>query len=116
MNYADITTTATRLITAYGQACTLTKLTAGTFDGVLGVYSGQTTTNYTVNAVIDEYKNSFIDGSLVKMGDKKAYIESATQPEIDNSLTVGTVVHKIVNVKTINPGGTVVLYEAQLRI
>lgn len=116
INYTNLQSTANRLITDNGQECTLTKLTDGTFDGVLGAYSGQTSTDYTVNAVISEYKDSMIDGTMIKAGDKMACIYSTTAPAIDDVLTVGTVDHKIVNVKTCSPAGTVVMYKAQVRV
>ncbi len=115
-DYDEIAACAKELITDFGQQCTLTKLSAGTFDGVLGGYTGQTTTTHTVNLVIDNYTNNLIDGTNIKQKDKLAYIEADIEPLIDNTLKIGTVVHKIVNVKTISPAGTVCLYEAQVRV
>lgn len=115
-DYDEIALTAKELITEFGQSCVLTKVTQGTFDGVLGGSTGDTTATHTVNTVIDNYSTKLIDGTNIKQGDKLAYIESDVEPLIDNTLKVGTVVHKIVNVKSISPAGTVVLYEAQVRV
>ena len=106
---------ALKLITNAGQDVTLTKLTAGTFSGVLGGYTGQTSTDYTVKAYLDNYKDSMIDGTMVQRGDRLAYIANTEQPLIDNVVTASTIDYKVLNVKSINVGGTVVLYEAQLR-
>ena len=115
-DYDEIAAIAKELITEFGQSCVLTKITQGTFDGVLGGSTGDTTATHTVNAVIDNFNTKLIDGTMVKIGDKLAYIESDVEPLIDNTLRVGTVVHKVVNVETISPGGTVCLYQAQVRV
>jgi hypothetical protein len=115
-DYAEIAEAAKELITEFGLACTLTKKTAGTNDGVTGTITGATTTTHTVNAVVDNYANSLLDGTLIKRGDKLLYIESDVQPLIGNTISIGSVAHKVINVETIAPGGTVVLYQAQVRV
>lgn len=116
MNYTSLSQTVRNMLTNLGQTVTLTKLSGGTFDGVLGAFTGQSTTDYLVKAVISEYNDKLIDGSMIKVGDKKATLESTTEPAIDDVISVGGIDHKVINVKSYNPSGTVIAYEVQIRV
>lgn len=77
-----------------------------------------TPTSYAVNVVVQEYRNAEIDGARVQAGDKKVMMAKgslAIEPDTSDKLVIGGVDHAIVEVRPLNPGGTVLLYEMQVR-
>jgi hypothetical protein len=113
-NYANAQATAERLIAQFGQTATLTKYaSSGT------VYAPtRSSTGYGVIVVIMDYRNSEIDGTLVRQGDKKIYLSTdglTVTPAASDEITLESVVHSVIDVKPLSPGGTVVYYEIQAR-
>jgi hypothetical protein len=39
-----------------------------------------------------------------------------TAPEVGDSVTINTIVHRVVDVEQVNPAGTVVIYKLQVRV
>lgn len=113
-NYANAQATAERLIAQFGQTATLTKYTStGT-----AYAPSRSATGYGVIVVIMDYRNSEIDGTLVKQGDKRIYLSTdglTVTPATTDTITLESVVHLIIDVRPLSPGGTVVYYEIQAR-
>ena len=113
-NYANAQATAERLIAQFGQAATLTKkASSGT------AYAPTvTSTSYGVIVVIMDYRNSEIDGTVVKQGDKRIYLSTdglTVVPATSDTITLDGAVHSVIDVRPMSPGGTVVYYEIQAR-
>lgn len=110
-DYARAAITASRLIAKFGQSATL-RQTANTGTA----YSPtRANTDATVTVAFVEYGDRHIDGTLIKQGDRIAYLAAGTIPDIDDKLIVNGVTYSVVNVKQLNPAGTVVYYELQVR-
>ena len=65
-----------------------------------------------------DYRNSDIDGTLVKQGDKKIYLSTdglTVTPAASDEITLDGAVLSVIDVKPLSPGGTVVYYEIQAR-
>lgn len=112
--YTNLRATATRLIGQYGKTATLTKPGATTgpeWDPTPG-----TPTDYTVNLVELGYSLTNRDATLIERGDKMLLIEAEVEPVLEDTITVDGGVLRLIDVQPLNPGGTVLLYEAQARV
>jgi len=116
MDYAKQKATAARLVTAFGQAATHTIRTAGSYNPATGGVT-VTDTTQSVNVAVFDYGAKEIDGMIVVTGDKRALIAAniTTSPKVDDTLTIGSTVWTMKNVKELNPAGTSLLFEAQIR-
>lgn len=119
-NYARAQATALRLLTNFGADATLTKRVQGAYDPSTGT-STVTETPYTVKAVILNYTRLETGkmndtGTLVEANDRKMFIQSLTvAPQPDDTIAFDGVTYRIVNIKTLDPAGTTVLQECQVR-
>lgn len=115
--YPDLRATAAALLTDKGQQMTLNKRTSGAYDPGTG---GSTVTSeaHTVTGAVFDFPAALIDGTLIQQGDKKVLMSAlglTVRPAITDSLTIGGVVHTVVNVKDTSPAGTTVLWTLQVR-
>lgn len=113
-NYARSKANADRLIARFGQDVSVRRVTNTGEDED----PTQTSVDYATQAAIVDYTNRDRDGTLIMETDRKAIIAKgslAIEPKPGDQLVVGTDPFPIINVKPLNPGGTVVFYEAQVR-
>ena len=116
-NYAGSQSTADRLIQNFGRSATLNHKTTAPATNPWDNPT-TTTTAYTVQIVVDSYKEFSIDGTTVLTGDRKILLSAlglTVVPTVEDTLTIGGDVWGVVNVKPLSPGATVVLYEIQAR-
>lgn len=113
--YARSRDSANRLIARYGQACTLAHVTAGTVSADGASRTGDSSANTTTKVVLLDYDDKLIDGTRIVQGDRRALLRYDAAPVIGDTITVGSEVLKAINVSPLNPGGTVIYYEAQVR-
>ena len=121
--YARLQATANRLLKGKGQSITLTKITAGTYNPATGGFTGAGTSTQTAYGAIFDYGTKQIDGTLIKAGDKQLLLSAfktdgaaLTAPVLGDTVSIGGVVYTLVEpLKEINPAGTTVMYECNLR-
>lgn len=118
--------TVTPLLGQFGVASlyqTVTVPDASTYD-VTSQPSAPTTSNTSVSALRVEYDKSLIDGETIQQGDFMVMLspgELTTTPKANdyiyfNSTTAdATKRYQVVSVNEVNPGGTAVLYQLQVR-
>ena len=112
-DYAKTRATATRLIERFGQAVTFHRVSAETGDAWNPT---QQTTSYPARAAVLGYEDSEIDGTMVQAGDRKLYVSVfGIEPTTSDKVVIGTESLRVVNVKPLNPAGTVVFFEVQCR-
>lgn len=65
----------------------------------------------------DGYRQSDIDGTLIKQGDQQLYVaaEGFIRPKSNERITVGEVTYSIETVGVVAPGDTDILYTLQIR-
>ena len=115
--YSDLAATALRLITTYGQTVVFTRGSGQTYDPATGTYSGGTTTTITGKGAAFDYSNGEIDGTIVMRGDLRVLFEaSSVAPMQNDNCAIDSVNYRVMNVSPLSPGGTVVIYDIQLRI
>lgn len=113
-DYSRSVATATRMLQRYGSAATIKRETAGAYNPATGAAT-VTVAELATTAVVFDYPQKYIDGTLILQGDKQAYIAPGEVLKQGDKLAWLATDYRIVSFKEINPAGTVVLYEAQLR-
>ena len=115
-DYTGLRATAERLITKYGRDITLKRDTTAT--GGTAHDPNITTATYAAEGVLMDYKDKERDGTLITTRDKKLYISTkdlSVVPLVSDRVTVVGIDHQIMDVKTLDPGGTTLVYMAQVR-
>lgn len=109
-NYGPISATAKKLIDKFGRSIKRrTSTNTGTdFDPVI------TNVDTDMIGAFTSFKNSEIDGTLIKATDMKilTYSEVSTEDKIVD----GSIVYSVVNVDVVQPGATKILYKVQVRV
>lgn len=118
--YDRTAATALRLITQFGQPVTIRAITVGEYDPETGTAPPDTITEQTAQGILLDFTGQeFQNNSLIKQGDKKLKIAAqglAWVPELLNKVVVQGRTWSIVPpLKEINPAGTPILYELQVR-
>lgn len=115
-NYARAKATADRLIARFGQSGYIrrTPTTGTAYNPTQG-----TPADHACTFVVTDYTAREIDGARILSSDKKAIVAfgalAIALGTADRLLDPSVPGYKIVEVKPLNPGGTVVLYEMQVR-
>lgn len=102
----------------YGRDITLRKATKGSYDPATGQLASLTTTDYATRGLLLRYRDAVIDGTIIKQQDRKCVVKVkglAATPEVEDRVIVGPDTYTVINFKTIELGGTVVLYTLQVR-
>lgn len=114
--YANLAAVATKLLQSKGQLVTVSRTTGATLDPAAGEYTGGTTTQFTGYGAAFDYAKSEIDGELIQAGDVRFLFEATdTAPLVGDNLLLDSVNYRVMSIIKTSPGGTVVLYELQLR-
>lgn len=113
-DYARSVATAQRLIANFGQAATLRRktLTGTAYDPTVA------TTDYDCTVVVENYRYFEVDGTRILAKDKKVFLSTAgltITPAVGDQILIESIVHQIINLMPLSPGGTVVMYELQAR-
>ena len=118
--YDDMASMALNMITEYGQPVTLRNLQRGEYDPDASAPAPQVAVEQDVQGLLMEYTGrEFEASSLILTGDKKLKIPAkglAWVPALGSKALIQGVEWSIVPpVKEVNPAGTPILYELQVR-
>lgn len=116
--YERMALTADKLLRDKGQAVTITRQSASAYDPATGAATVTTSAQTGYGAIFD-YGDKQIDGTVIKIGDKHLLLSASeiTAPILNDTVTVGGIVYTVVEpLKTVSPGGTVIMYELNLRV
>jgi len=109
---------AKKLITKNGQAVILRN-----FNEIPGAPDkpwkpgGNVPTDQTVQAVFLNYKQDYIDGTLIQEGDQQVFIPAdglTEAPQLNGQIIRNGEEWKIMNVKPLSPNGQLIMYELQV--
>jgi len=118
IDYADVAAEAACSIAEAGTTLTIKRDIAGVPDPITGLTTGESIESYPVTGVKLRYKNTDIDGTLVKSGDLRVLlsVEGLTiVPVSTDTITISGIDWKIIDVKPLEPSDITVLYELQVR-
>lgn len=104
---------AEKLLARFGTTATLTKLVNTGTDW----NPTQTATDYTVTVVKKTIQAKDRDGTLVQMDDEIFIVSTDTTvtPEMPDTMTIEGTTFQVINVKTLKPGPTTMLWYVQCR-
>jgi len=118
-DYPKTAATANRLLGQFGRTVTLSRpsTSAPTYDPATGISTPDTPATYAAAAVLLDYAQRDIDGTLVQQGDQRCLMSPsvAVAPTTSDDVVVGTVTYSVKRVVKVAPAGTPVLYDLQLR-
>lgn len=98
----------------YGQAVTYRSFSQE-FDETTGE-NVRVATEISAYAVVGEYKLGAIDGTLVRVGDKRLLTAEIPEPRLGDQVVLGSTTYTVVSpARVISPAGEAVLYELQVR-
>lgn len=117
-DYSGLATKAQALIERFGQDVTVSVRAIASSDPVEGTVSS-TEPSSTAKAVIFDYSlqdsgKTFARDVVIEKGDKKCLI-AGISPTLNTKIAVAGISYQVVNIKELNPGGTSLYYELQLR-
>jgi hypothetical protein len=118
--YDEMAVMALDLITQFGQPVALRDITKGAYNPATGETTPDTTTERTAQGILADYTGrEFQANSLIQQGDKKLKIAAAglaSPPSLQSKVVIQGKTWSIVPpLKEINPAGTPLLYELQVR-
>ncbi|MFA0967410.1 hypothetical protein [Pseudomonas amygdali] len=118
--YDEMAVMALDLITEYGQAVTIRDAIKGGYSPATGTTSPDTVTERTARGILLDFTGQeFQANTLIKVGDKKLKIAArglSEPPTLLSKVVVqGRTWSIIPPLKEINPAGTPLLYELQVR-
>ena len=113
-NYASTAATALRLLQRFGLATTFKRTASAAYDPSTGT-SAETTTTLDTTAAVFDYKQGYVDGTLIRQGDRYAILSHQNEPKQGDKFTWEGADFDVVNVKPLAPSGVKVIYEVQIR-
>jgi len=118
--YEEMAVMALEMITEFGQPVTIRAITVGEYDPESGTASPDTVIEQTAQGMLIDFTGQeFQNNSLIKQGDKKLKVAAqglAWGPGLQDKVIVQGRTWSIVPpLKEINPAGTPILYELQVR-
>ena len=118
IDYTSIAANALSAIQDAGAAVVVTRTTEGALDPATGTTAAATVTTATGYGVQTQYNARDIDGTIIKRGDMRLLIASSgltIEPDVGDTATIDSVVWNVVNVESVSPAGTPVLFICQVR-
>ena len=115
-NYANLKATARKLLANFGQTITFTRTSEPVYNNDTGELTS-TTVTFSDMGVIFPFRDGVtnVAGSLIQAGDQEVFWQGTTAPIPTDRLTVSGVDYNVIAVMPIEPGGTNVLYQLQVR-
>ncbi|MBJ2179610.1 MULTISPECIES: hypothetical protein [Pseudomonas] len=118
--YGELAVTALEMITEFGQPVTISKTESGEYDPETGGEAPEATVKQIAQGILLDFTGQeFQNNSLIKQGDKKLKIAAqglAWVPGLlDKVVAQGRTWSIVPPLKEVNPAGTPILYELQVR-
>ena len=119
-NYANTAATADRLIKRFGASAILRRVLndVAAYDPATGTVTAPTVVDTACSAVVIDYDQKMIDGTLIRNGDKRVYMSvvGVGLPLVADLFVWQSVTYACIAVKPLAPSGSIfVLYELQIR-
>jgi hypothetical protein len=118
-DYAALASRAGDLLTRFGLAASVRRLSGGTYSPVTGATTGTVTTTDTpvrvLAVTLDATYRAEVGSDNVQADDRLYLLPDTFAPVVSDSLLLAGEAWSIVRVQTINPGGTALLYRVQVR-
>lgn len=118
--YSEMAVMALEMITEFGQPVTISKTVPGEYDPETGAEAPGATVEQTAQGILLDFTGQeFQNNSLIKQGDKKLKIAAQDLTWVpgllDKVVAQGRTWSIVPPLKEVNPSGTPILYELQVR-
>jgi len=110
-DYQELVSEITSTLAEYGRSANLRTVTkSGTvYDPTLA------NADADITVVSGNYKQSLIDGTIIKQGDLQFFVQANAVIDTGNKIVDGTDVYNVMDVQLIKPGAVALLYILQCR-
>ena len=112
-NYTALQNSAGLLLEKFGRQLTFTRTTDGAFDSTTGKKT-QTTTTFTKYGCVFDYTAQEIALNNIEAGDRRVLAEGHSY-QIGDKVSLDGNAYRIINVSNIQPAGTVLACNLQVR-
>jgi hypothetical protein len=115
--YGDMTDVVTELLGEFGADVVITREIYEEIDPVTGdVLIEAESTEYTAKGIMKKYPENVINGSRITVSDRQLMLEtSIIEPLITDKITINGQEWPIMEIESINPAGTALLYTIRVR-
>lgn len=113
--YESLGDTALTLLVKFGQSITLSRETGGSVDPITGAVTAGTDASVITTGLIKPYPDAMIDGTRILDSDRELVLSNEYEPLPSDKPVIGGEEWAIVNITTISPSGTDVIYKVQVR-
>ena len=115
--YTDAAESANAALKEYGAPAVLKSKAAPVYDPATSKAIAATPVSVTVSCVVFAYPSKFIDGTLIRQGDKKVLMSArgAVSPKPGDTLVWGGVDYSVINVKPLAPALVNIYFDTQIR-
>lgn len=116
--YSDIAVIADELLAEFGATCILSVPGSGTYDAATGTKTNGASTDHDITAVVLNFPQKYIDGTLIKVGDKRVIVSSVgltVDPEPGHVFIDGGGSSKVISADKRAPAGQSVIWILQVR-
>ena len=116
--YSEMAEMAREEIEEYGRTITLRRNNEGSYDAATDTMVGASVSDVSVKVLFTEYRQNEIDNTIILRGDKKVLIAATSlsfAPEHNDIIIDGGTQYKVINLSTVQPGDTPLLYKLQVR-
>lgn len=101
-----------------GRQIVISRIAAAAYDPATGQVTSAAPQTWTTRGLFLNYNDQLINGTDIKRGDRRLYLKIkglTYQATIGDKITAATDIYTLVNFKTIELGGTVVIFIMQVR-
>jgi hypothetical protein len=113
--YSGLQSTASRLLERFGTEVVIQRAVQGVIDPVVGVRARLAPETLTTTGVFQKIPTMLADDTRIKQGDYWLTIDSSVKPEITDKLLIDGVSWSIINIETVKPADTAIVYRLQVR-
>lgn len=111
----NLQSVANRLLTAYGETVTFTRVSSSEYNTVTGGVEPMSSTTFTAVAHPSKYRLDEIDGEVIEVSDIKLIVYTTTEPVIGDQVDLDNVTYRVMNVEKVKAQGEVIMYRLQIR-
>lgn len=112
--YDKMAATAKRLLVNFGQTVTVTR-PSSTIDPVTGAVTGSGGPTFSPVGVLSKYPDGVIDGTRITASDRLLTLDDTVEPKVSDKVTVNGEQWNIMEVMSVNPAGTPLIYNVRVR-
>lgn len=116
---SNLLDTARRLIRAYGENISFSRVVEGTFIPSTGGLGTGTTTAFTAYGAPMNYNSEEINNTTIMQNDLQVWLEvnaSSSVPTVGDVATISGTAYRVMNVSKYTAQGSTVVYNIQVRI